>query len=117
MVRPWDAVQVAAAVKRAMADAEAKKSITAATSAGTSAPSAPVAIPRNRSAEEGIDFETFLAMLRDSSLDSLDLYDDRSGSSRGTSMRAGAGVAALLDRSLQGADHFAPALQPVAEVK
>lgn len=109
--------EVAAAVKRAMADAEAKKSITAATSAGTSAPSAPVAIPRNRSAEEGIDFETFLAMLRDSSLDSLDLYDDRSGSSRGTSMRAGAGVAALLDRSLQGADHFAPALQPVAEVK
>lgn len=96
-----------------MADAQAKQAI--AGSPGTGSAAAPA---KGRPIEEGIDFDTFLAMLRSNSLDSLDLYDDRSGSSRGNSLRAGCGVAGLLDRSMQGADHYrAPALQPVAETK
>ena len=91
-----------------MADAQAKQII--------GPPSA--AQPKSgRGPEQGIDFDTFLAMLRSNSLDSLELYDDRSGSSRGSSLRAGSGVAGLLDRSLQGAEHYKAALQPVAEAK
>lgn len=101
--------EVAKAVRRGMADAQAKQAI-ASQAAG--------ALPRSGSApEQGIDFDTFLAMLRSHSLDSLDLYDDRSGSSRGSSLRAGCGVAGLLERSIQGADHYKAALQPVAETK
>lgn len=96
-------------MRRAMADAQAKQAI------GSQAAGA---LPQSGSApEQGIDFDTFLAMLRSNSLDSLDLYDDRSGSSRGSSLRAGCGVAGLLERSLQGADHYKAALQPVEEAK
>lgn len=103
---PQNLSQVAAAVRRAMADAESKQAL--------------AGIVRSASAAQpttgkGIDFETFLAMLHSTSLDSLDLYDDRSGSSRGSSMRAGTG--ALLDHSAAGGDHFAPVLQPVVEAK
>ena len=95
-----------------MADAESKQAL-----AGIIRSTSAAEPSSGGGAEKGIDFETFLAMLHSSSLDNLDLYDDRSGSSRGSSMRAGAGVAAMLDRSIAGGDHFAPGLQSVVEVK
>lgn len=95
-------------MRRAMVDAQAKQVIGPPSTAKSTSASAP---------DQGIDFDTFLAMLRSNSLDSLDLYDDRSGSSRGSSLRAGSGVAGLLERSMQGADHYKVALQPVAESK
>jgi hypothetical protein len=72
----------------------------------------------------GIDFDTFMTMMRASSTDSLDMYDDRSGSSRyspGSSTSNGAyfgrGGFPRMEKSLKGAEHYARSvsLAPVRE--
>jgi hypothetical protein len=55
-------------------------------------------------------------MLRAGSADCLELYDDRHGSHGSSGSLGALAQASLLDRSMRGANHAVPLLQPIKEV-
>ena len=62
----------------------------------------------------GLNFKQFVRMLRSGSLDSLDLYDDRLGSSFGSAGSLNA-LSESCDRSMHGRSHYSSSLQTVVE--
>jgi hypothetical protein len=68
------------------------------------------------SVRDGMSFRQFVRMLRAGSADCLELYDDRHGSHGSSGSLGALAQASLLDRSMRGANHAVPLLQPIKEV-